>query len=114
MHQSARTDAQRGLDLLRNAPANVQRALRPFPLLAHHVCPVGRAFTGRACLDTSGSPQPSSSFRRLDRLVCAVIAYACCKKRGEDFAQSVFDLFVAGAAPAVFQRRAGAVGQERV
>jgi len=44
----------------------------------------------------------------------AVIAYACCKKRGEDFAQSVFDLFVAGAAPAVFQRRAGAGGQERV
>ena len=32
-------------------------------------------------------------------VVSSGVAYARCKKRGEDFAQSVFDLFMAGAAP---------------
>jgi hypothetical protein len=31
-------------------------------------------------------------------VVSSVIAYARCKKRSEDFAQSVFDLFMAGTA----------------
>jgi hypothetical protein len=31
-------------------------------------------------------------------VVSSVIAHARCKKRGDDFAQSVYDLFIAGAA----------------